>query len=116
MLAEDFVNSRHFIELSFDDLYFSCLKLFLWLIGCLNKFDASIEDKLQQLGLFCIARINSYHSGDNKLQNDGLGKTQVSSINWTDYTMSSTILAKINDLIEQAKDLQKNLENLQLGF
>jgi hypothetical protein len=57
LLTEDFMDPTAFTKLLFDDEDFSRSKLYFWATGCLNEFEASIEDNILQWKLFRMARM-----------------------------------------------------------
>lgn len=57
LLVEDFMDPKAYTTLLFDDETFSRSRLYFWILGCLNDFDADIEDNIKQWTLYRQARL-----------------------------------------------------------
>ncbi|ETS81000.1 hypothetical protein PFICI_06002 [Pestalotiopsis fici W106-1] len=57
LLVEDFMDPEAYTKLLFDDETFSRSRLYFWILGCLNEFQTTIEDNIQQSRLFRKGRI-----------------------------------------------------------
>lgn len=68
LLVEDFMDPKIYSMLLFDYETFSWSRLYFWILGCLNKFNTSIEDNISSGSLFgklefpvyLIHRLNRY--------------------------------------------------------
>lgn len=48
LLSDDFMDPESYVKLLSDDAAFRRSKLYFWAIGCLNEFDTSIKDNINQ--------------------------------------------------------------------
>jgi hypothetical protein len=57
LLGADFVDSKEYVKLLFDDENFTSSQKYFWSIGCLTEFIANISDNILQWDLYYEARI-----------------------------------------------------------
>lgn len=97
LLVEDFMHPEAYTKLLFDDETFSQSRLYFWIIGCLNEFDASIKDNIKQWKLFRQARIRFL-------------------LNPSDKSPARDELNRVQELDKEAEEIRQSLEDLQTQF
>ena len=105
LLTEDFMDPAAFTKLLFDDEDFSRSKLYFWAIGCLNEFEASIEDNILQLKLYRMARMA--HLQGN--QPEGGGTSSKSNTN--SKSRSEELDSKADELLRSLEDLKSQFQS-----
>lgn len=123
LLTEDFMDSKSFTKLLFDDETFSRSRLYFWVVGCLNEFDVSIEDNIRQWKLFRQARINHLIDSSSKYPDPEPGRREAEKFRELDKeaedsgrTLRHCELEKLRELDKEAQEIRQSLEDLQAQF
>jgi hypothetical protein len=107
LLLENFMNPKAYIEgveLLISDETLTGSKRSFWIIGCLNEFDASIEDNIKQCELFRDARVIPFLP-DPKTYPDPNPVTKL------ELEQLQALDEEANNLREALKDLRSQFQN-----